>query len=64
LFSGCCLGQNGGAVLHMCQIDQKVDVAVQARGRNEAGNMGDDAGKKKRKTISLGVAPSFRIFGV
>jgi hypothetical protein len=46
----------------MCQADQKVGVAVQEGRCGKAGNMGNDAGKKKRKAVPPGMAPSFRIF--
>jgi hypothetical protein len=57
------LGQSGGDVLHVCQVNQKMDVVVQARGYREAGNVGGDAGKKKRKTLSSDIDSSFMIFG-
>jgi hypothetical protein len=34
------LGKSGGDVLHVCQVDQKMDVVVQARGCREVENLG------------------------
>jgi hypothetical protein len=57
MFSGRLLEQNGGDVLLVCQADQEMGVAMQARGFREAGTMGIRTGKEERKTTTLGMVP-------